>query len=118
MPINLFPNQIAIKSKSTTNVSGGQVVTYAGGQANVPALVTDANARLKLIYQQRNIVISHVIYVTPKITVNTGDIVVFGVKSFFISGMTDPSGTGRIYELHCSELQPGQVIIEEAGGRE
>ncbi len=109
--INRLPSQVRIAAKTTTNVNGGQSVSYAAGSL-FPALVVDASPKLKLIYAQRHLFVSHVIYYTAATAPNVGDVAIFGVKNFFIVGMLSPSGTGRIFELHCSEAVPGSLIIE------
>jgi hypothetical protein len=111
--INNFPVQVNISAKSTNVVAGGQVVTYATSYTDQPALLTDASAALKLIYAQRNVVVTHVIYLPAAVTINTGDIVVYGSRKFFIVGNLDPSGTGRIFEIHCSEVTPGSMVVEQ-----
>lgn len=113
MSINLLPTTVSIKSKSTSNVGGGQEPTYTTSYKRVPALVTDASSNLRMIYAQRNILVTHMIYFYQPITTNNGDIVVLGSRQFFIlSGPLDPSGTGRVFEMACREVTTTEIIVE------
>lgn len=113
MNINSYPSQISIAKKVTVNDHGGQNVSYVLAVDHVPALVTDPDARLSLIYSQRDIIISHIIYLQTNITINTGDVVQYKGVNHFIQARLDPSGTGRIYELHTTQVQGQNIIIEK-----
>lgn len=113
--VNNFPHKITVAAKTTLNVSGSQVASYATSYASVPALVTDASARLQLIYAQRNITIDKVIFVTKALSTQTGDIIKFGAKNFIIRGNMNPAGSSRIFEIHCLELTGLEIVVEELG---
>src|ERR1019366_7366107 len=95
---NVFPNTVNIASKVSTNVNGGVTVTYVMADKDVAAMVVDPNAHLQLLYAQRQVFISKVVYITTDLTINTGDIVQFEGKNMFIQGRIDPSGEKRIFE--------------------
>lgn len=108
---NMFPSSVNIATKSTAVSNLDTTVTYSVTTSNVPALVTDASAALQLLYAQRNIVVDHVVYLGQSVTLNTGDIIQFGSRNFFAHRCLDVSGTGRVFEVHCSEAQ--NIIYEE-----
>lgn len=110
---NAFPSQITIGRKVTTDDHGGQIVNYTATYKNTPALVTDASATLQLIYMQRDIKISHVIYLNKVISINTGDLIQFGTRKFFIRGLLDVSGTGRIFQIMAEEVQNSLLVVED-----
>ncbi len=110
---NLLPHNINIATKRTVNIQGGQQVNYVNAFTNVPAFVQDASASLRMLYMQRNIQVTHVVFMNGGPTCNTGDIVVFGARKFFITQPLNPLNDCRLLEWHVSEVTPGSIIIEE-----
>lgn len=114
--VNMLPHRITLNAKTTTNTNGGQVVTYAASYSNVPALISPASANLRLIYQQRNIQVTHEIYVAKAITINTGDLVAYGSRNFMVKGFRNILEGGRMYVLDCYEILGTEEIAADFSG--
>ena len=72
----------------TKDSSGGQVQTYAAvsGQTDVPADIQPAGSSIRLQYAQRNLVVTHTVYVATDIGAIETDRIVSGTRYFVVMG--------------------------------
>lgn len=114
--IDLWIYAVSIYAKTTANVNGGAVASYAVSYPNLPALIVRATDKLKLIYAQRNIEITHKVYVQAAVSPNMGDLVQFVngevTRNFLITGPHTVLAAGTISVLVCREVV-GNLIIDE-----
>lgn len=110
--IDCFPHTINVLAKQASTTFGGQA-TYTTAYANATALVTRAGSDLKRIYEQRNVTISHRIYVQVALSLTTGAIVQFqNSRYFFIHGVNDVLESGQLFALDTMEIEGTEIVVE------
>lgn len=113
--IDFWIYTVNVYAKTTTNVNGGAVPSYAVSYPNMPALIVRATDKMKVIYAQRQIELTHKIYIQGAVNPSVGDIVTFVdgmiTRNFFI---TAPRLVlqGNISVILGREVV-GQLIIDE-----
>ena len=91
----------------TTDASGGQVVTYTLRVSSVGCLVRGASASEKMIYQQQNINVSHVIASADN-RFQEGDKIISNSLTFRTQGIRPQQGVGMIPDWY--EVTVEQVV--------
>ena len=113
--LDCFKDTVSILSKTTSSPLSNTGPTYSTTYANVPALILRAGGQLQVIYEQRNIHLSHRIlvqYTIPDGTVNTGDIVAFGSRQFVIEDYQRVLESGTLFALFVREIFGSEMIYE------
>jgi len=107
---SLLNTTITIRRKNITkDPAGGQVTNYAPvvGLIDVPALIQPRHGTASRQLAQRQVIVTHVIYLMDASAVRRGDVVYEAKTSryFICHGVEDMAGQSRIWRIECIEEQ-------------
>lgn len=102
---NLMRHRIAISRPSITKgASGGQVKTLTTIYEDIPAFVQPVSGNAVVYYQQRDIEVTHEIYTNQSLTIQVGDRVVYGQRTFVIKDFRNLCEMDRVWIIGAQEL--------------
>lgn len=107
---SLFNTTIVVRRKNVTkDVAGGQVTNYTPvvGLTDIPALIQPRHGTASRQLAQRQVIVTHVIYLEDGSAVRRGDVIYEAKTSryFICHGVEDMAGQGRVWRIECIEEQ-------------
>src|SRR4051794_23733105 len=88
---NLMRHRITINRPTISQgaMGGQQVNSFAALYTSIPAFVQPLGTAENLLFQQRNIQVSHEVFVNQALSLQPGDQIVYGSRSFTFKGYRD-----------------------------
>jgi hypothetical protein len=87
--------------------SGGEYDYITPVYTNLPCSIQPVKADWLILFQQRNIDITHIIFINTG-TIQVGDELVSGTRRFFVKGVRDLITLGKVIAIDCAEI-PGKA---------
>lgn len=76
--------------------------SYTTVYSNIPASIQPASTSIQMLYAERQLVVSHQIFVDTAITVKNGDIVSDGTNEYKVTGFENLISLGLVYRIDCN----------------
>lgn len=102
---NLMWHRVTIKRPTASkDASGGITSTETAVYTDLPANVQPVSASVSLLYQQRQLTVTHSVYTNQVISARNGDRVYFGTRTFIVTGFRDLIESDRVFVLDTYEF--------------
>lgn len=102
----LMNTTINIRRKSATrDTSGGQVENFNDVLVGLPALIQDRHGKAARMLGQRQVLVTHVIYLTKGYNILRGDVAhePASGRTFFVHGFENMGGQSQAWRLETVE---------------
>ena len=121
---NLMWHRVTIKRPTASkDASGGITSTESAVYTDLPANVQPVSASVSLLYQQRQLTVTHSVYTNQAISARNGDRVYFGTRTFIVTGFRDgltlsAAASGTVHfsgDISQNTTTAGGIIKNGAG---
>ena len=107
---NLLRQQVTVNRPTYGQDSSGGITSPTSAvYTNVAASVQPTTSAVQLMYGQRNLSVTHTIFVTQSVIIHNGDIIVYNSNNYKVQGVRDLISLARIKAIDCMLYMGGNV---------
>lgn len=105
---NLMKDRINVQRPTyAADSAGGAVATYTTIYQNIPACVQNSRIGWLFIYLQSNITFDYYIFLNQKLTLLSGDVIIYKGQNLYYNGSYDIVQRGIVQYITVSQFRKG-----------